>query len=82
MDRGICQELYVYRPSLCTELMKRGFQGELMPNIYHPEKRAWSFPLSVELCEFAVDYYNNVLNQGAPRIVIDYLAEHRADKGA
>ena len=77
IEPGVVQELYVYRPTLCTALMKRGFHGELIPNIYNPTKRAWSFPLSVELCEFAIDYYNNVLNQGAPRIVVDYLAEHK-----
>ena len=79
MDPGIAQELYVYRPVLCTELMKRGFKGERIPNIYFPDKNAWSFPLSVDLCKFAIDYYNNTLNKSAPRILIDYLAEHEGE---
>lgn len=70
-------ELYVFRPTLCKELMKRGFKCELMPNIYQPEKRAWSFQMTTELCEFVIDYYKNVLNSCAPKIVFDYLEEHK-----
>ena len=50
-----------------------------MPNIYQPEKRAWCFPLSVDLCKFVIDYYNNTLCRSAPKIVIDYLAEHEGE---
>ena len=75
-DTSTVKELYVFRPSFCKELMQQGFPGQLMPNIYQPDKRAWCFPLSVDLCKFVIDYYNNTLCRSAPKIVIDYLAEH------
>ena len=76
-NQNTVSELYVFRPTLCKALMQQGFQCELMPNIYQPDKRAWCFPLSVNLCKFVIDYYNNTLCRPAPKVVIDYLENHK-----
>ena len=55
------------------DLATRGFTGEPVPNVWHPERPAWRFQMSREMCE-AVQAFFVSRGKEAPGIVLDYLA--------
>lgn len=66
------------RPSLAMDLATRGFTGEPVQNIWHPERPAWRFPMSREMCEAVQAFF---IGRGleVPGIVTDYLAADLED---
>lgn len=55
------------------DLATRGFSGEPVPNVWHPERPAWRFTMSRELCESVQAFFVS-RGKEAPGIVLDYLA--------
>lgn len=55
------------------DLATRGFTGEPVPNVWHPERPAWRFLMSREMCEAVQAFF---IGRGleVPGIVTDYLA--------
>ena len=54
------------------DLATRGFNGEPVPNVWHPERPAWRFTMSREMCEAVQAFYSS-RGKEAPGFILDYL---------
>jgi len=68
------------RPTLTADLMQNGFTPEPTVNVYHPERPAWRFDLSAELCEVIASYYTRI-EKPIPRNVTEFMAQAQARAG-
>lgn len=67
-------EFYVSRPTLAGLLMQKGMKAEIRPNPWQRERRMWVFPLTKELAETVLDYYQNI-GERVPGVIENYFRQ-------
>jgi len=72
----MAQDYYCTRPRLASLLMEKGYAAELKMNPWDGKKRAWVFPLTPDLAETVLDYYQGI-GQKAPSIIQQYYDRER-----
>lgn len=66
------QEFFTARPKLASQLLADGFKGAPTVNPYHPERPAWSFPITTSLAFAVAEYYKGI-QKPIPNVITEYL---------